>query len=157
MSNDKKQAKYLNSPEHPLYHKSSVLYGIHRAALAIQKKNNVFLVEGYLDVIRMYEFGIMNTVAGCGTAFTQEHAKKLKKLTENVTLLADGDDAGRKAALKAVDIFLAEGLNVFVIELPDQHDPDSFLLPYACFSHINFTEYFDSNKEDAVIWKSEDI
>lgn len=157
LSSDKKQAKYINSPESPLYNKTNVLYGFHRAVTSIQKTGNAYLVEGYLDVIRMHEYGFTNTIAGCGTAFTSEHAKKIKKFAQNVTLLADGDIAGRKATFKAIDVFLAEGLNVFVIELPEEHDPDSFLKTYGCYTHIDFQDYFQNLAEDGILFKAKDI
>ncbi|RIL02772.1 MAG: DNA primase, partial [Proteobacteria bacterium] len=119
--------KYLNSPESPIYFKSKVLFGLPQALSAIQQEREVWIVEGYMDVIGMWQAGIRNAVATCGTALTSEHAKRLKLLVKKVILLFDGDDAGRGAAGKAYDAFLNSGIDVCAAFLPQGEDPDSFV------------------------------
>jgi len=124
LKNDK--AKYLNSPESPLYHKSDILYGLFFAKKAISKEDKCYLVEGYTDVISMHQNGIENVVASSGTALTEGQIRKIKRFTNNITVLYDGDEAGLKAALRGIDLILKEGMNVKVLSLPDGEDPDSF-------------------------------
>ena len=126
LTNDKKAAKYLNSPESELYHKSKVLYGIFHAKQAMAKLNNCFLVEGYTDVIQMHQAGIENVVASSGTALTPDQIRLINRLTKNVTVLFDGDAAGLRASLRGIDLILEEGMNVKVCTFPDGEDPDSF-------------------------------
>jgi DNA primase len=126
LSNDKKQAKYLNSPESDLYHKSKVLYGISFARNEMVREDNCFLVEGYTDVISLFDSGIENVVASSGTALTTDQIKLIKRITNNVTGLYDGDFAGIKAGLRGVDMILAEGMNVRVGMFPQGEDPDSY-------------------------------
>lgn len=126
LSNDKKAAKYLNSPESDVYHKSKVLYGIYLAKQAIAREDNCFLVEGYTDVIQMYQRGIENVVSSSGTALTPEQIRLIRRLTNNITLLFDGDAAGLRASLRGVDLILEQGLNVKVCAFPEGEDPDSF-------------------------------
>ena len=121
-----KTAKYLNSPETEIYHKSNVLYGLNQSKQAISKENLCLLVEGYMDVISLYQSGIENVVASSGTALTTEQIKLIKRLTENVTILFDGDAAGIKASFRSIDMLLAEGMNIRVALFPDGDDPDSF-------------------------------
>ena len=126
MTNDKKSAKYLNSPESEIYHKSRTLYGIYFAKKSIVQHNRCYLVEGYLDVISFHRKGIENTVASSGTSLTIEQIRLIRRLTPNVTIIYDGDAAGIKASLRGIDLVLEEGLNVRVVLLPDGEDPDSF-------------------------------
>ncbi|GGP05039.1 DNA primase [Cloacibacterium rupense] len=121
-----KTAKYLNSPETEIYHKSNVLYGLNQSKQAITKENLCLLVEGYMDVISLHQSGIENVVASSGTALTTEQIKLIKRLTENVTILFDGDAAGIKASFRSIDMLLAEGMNIRVALFPDGDDPDSF-------------------------------
>ena len=126
LTNDKKAAKYLNSPESDLYHKSKVLYGIFHAKQAIAKQDNCFLVEGYTDVIQMHQAGIENVVASSGTALTPDQIRLINRLTKNITVLFDGDAAGLRASIRGIDLILEEGMNVKVCSFPDGEDPDSF-------------------------------
>ena len=126
LTNDKKQAKYLNSPESEIYHKSKVLYGIFFAKQAIAKADNCYLVEGYTDVIQMHQKGIENVVASSGTALTQDQIRLIHRLTPNITVLYDGDAAGLRASIRGVDLILEQGMNVKVCTFPDGDDPDSF-------------------------------
>ena len=121
-----KTAKYLNSPETEIYHKSNVLYGLNQSKQAISKENLCLLVEGYMDVISLHQSGIENVVASSGTSLTTEQIKLIKRLTENVTILFDGDAAGIKASFRSIDMLLAEGMNIRVALFPDGDDPDSF-------------------------------
>ncbi|RAV30704.1 DNA primase [Sinomicrobium soli] len=126
LKSDKKAAKYLNSPETEIYHKSKVLYGIYHARQAIAREDNCFLVEGYTDVIQFHQRGIENVVASSGTALTPEQIRLIHRLTNNITVLFDGDAAGLRASLRGVDLILEQGMNVKVCALPDGEDPDSF-------------------------------
>ena len=126
LTNDKKAAKYLNSPESDLYHKSKVLYGIYHAKQAIAKQDNCFLVEGYTDVIQMHQAGIENVVSSSGTALTPDQIRLINRLTKNITVLFDGDAAGLRASIRGIDLILEEGMNVKVCTFPDGEDPDSF-------------------------------
>ena len=123
---NKKAAKYLNSPESEIYHKSKVLYGIYYAKQAIAKENNCYLVEGYTDVISFYQNGIQNTVASSGTALTTEQIRLINRLTNNITVLFDGDDAGIRASIRGIDLILEQGMNVKVVTFPKGEDPDSY-------------------------------
>ena len=125
LTNDKKAAKYLNSPASDLYDKSKVLYGIYHAKQSIAKLNNCFLVEGYTDVIQMHQAGIENVVASSGTALTPDQIRLINRLTKNITVLFDGDAAGLRASLRGIDLILEEGMNVKVCTFPDGDDPDS--------------------------------
>ena len=126
LTNDKKAAKYLNSPESDIYHKSKVLYGIHHAKQSIAKEDNCYLVEGYTDVIQLYQKGIKNVVSSSGTALTTEQIRLINRLTKNITLLFDGDAAGLSASLRGVDLILEQGMNVKICSFPEGEDPDSF-------------------------------
>lgn len=126
LKNNVKTAKYLNSPETEIYHKSNVLYGLNQSKQAISKKNVCLLVEGYMDVISLHMSGIENVVASSGTSLTTEQIKLIKRLTENVTILFDGDNAGIKASFRSIDMLLTEGMNIRVLLFPDGDDPDSF-------------------------------
>ena len=126
LKNNIKTAKYLNSPETEIYHKSNVLYGLNQSKLAISKNNLCLLVEGYMDVIALHQSGIENVVSSSGTALTVEQIKLIKRLTENVTILFDGDKAGIKASFRSIDMLLSESMNIRVLLFPDGDDPDSF-------------------------------
>ncbi|KQM47936.1 DNA primase [Chryseobacterium sp. Leaf201] len=126
LKNNVKTAKYLNSPETEIYHKSNVLYGLNQSKQAISRKNVCLLVEGYMDVISLHMSGIENVVASSGTSLTTEQIKLIKRLTENVTILFDGDNAGIKASFRSIDMLLTEGMNIRVLLFPDGDDPDSF-------------------------------
>lgn len=126
LTTDKKAAKYLNSPESDIYHKSKVLYGIFHAKQEIASKDNCFLVEGYTDVIQMHQAGIKNVVASSGTALTPDQIRLINRLTKNITVLFDGDAAGMRASLRGIDLILEAGMNVRVCTFPDGDDPDSF-------------------------------
>lgn len=126
LTNDKKAAKYLNSPESDIYHKSKVLYGIYFAKQAIAKEDNCYLVEGYTDVIQMHQCGIHNVVSSSGTALTSDQIRLINRLTKNITVLFDGDAAGLRASLRGIDLILEQGMNVKVCSFPEGEDPDSF-------------------------------
>lgn len=150
LSSDKKIAKYINSPESEIYHKSSVLYGIYHAKKEIQRKDNCFLVEGYTDVMSLHQSGIENVVASSGTSLTQGQIKLIKRFTDNVTVIYDGDNAGIKASLRGIDLILEEGLNVKTLLLPDGEDPDSFARSMGASELV---EYIDKNKTDFIHFK----
>ena len=126
LKNNVKTAKYLNSPETEIYHKSNVLYGLNQGKQAISRKNLCLLVEGYMDVVSLHQSGIENVVASSGTSLTTEQIKLIKRLTENVTILFDGDNAGIKASFRSIDMLLSEGMNIRVLLFPNGDDPDSF-------------------------------
>lgn len=151
LTNDKKAAKYLNSPESDIYHKSKVLYGIYQAKQAIAKQNNCFLVEGYTDVIQFNQSGIENVVSSSGTALTPDQIRLINRLTKNVTVLFDGDAAGLRASIRGIDLILEEGMNVRVCEFPDGEDPDSFAkkTPYE-----DLVVYLEENSKDFIQFKA---
>lgn len=126
LSSDKKTAKYLNSPESDIYHKSKVLYGIFQAKNTIAKEDNCYLVEGYTDVIQLYQKGVTNVVSSSGTALTPDQIRLISRLTKNITVLFDGDEAGLRASLRGVDLILEQGMNVKICTFPKGEDPDSF-------------------------------
>ncbi|MBT8252658.1 MAG: DNA primase [Flavobacteriaceae bacterium] len=126
LTQDKKAAKYLNSPESDIYHKSKVLYGIYYAKQSIAKEDNCYLVEGYTDVIQFYQTGIKNVVASSGTALTADQIRLVNRLTKNITVLFDSDAAGTRASLRGIDLILEQGMNVKVCAFPEGEDPDSF-------------------------------
>ncbi|THF51194.1 DNA primase [Flavobacterium supellecticarium] len=151
LTNDKKAAKYLNSPESDIYHKSKVLYGIFHAKQAIAKQDNCYLVEGYTDVIQFNQAGIENVVASSGTALTPDQIRLVNRLTKNITVLFDGDAAGLRASVRGVDLILEAGMNVKVCSFPDGEDPDSFAkkTPYDELVH-----YLDENAKDFIQFKA---
>ena len=151
LTNDKKAAKYLNSPESDIYHKSKVLYGIYYAKQAIAKQDNCFLVEGYTDVIQMYQRGIENVVASSGTALTPEQIRLVNRLTKNITVLFDGDAAGLRASLRGVDLILEQGMNVKVCTFPEGQDPDSFAKNNA---YEDVVLYLEENSKDFIQFKT---
>jgi DNA primase len=126
LTNDKKAAKYLNSPESEIYYKSKVLYGIYHAKQSIAKEDNCFLVEGYTDVIQFHQTGVHNVVSSSGTALTSDQIRLINRLTKNITVLFDGDAAGMRASLRGIDLILEQGMNVKVCTFPEGEDPDSF-------------------------------
>ena len=151
LTNDKKAAKYLNSPESDIYHKSKVLYGIYQAKQAIAKQNNCFLVEGYTDVIQFNQAGIENVVASSGTALTPDQIRLINRLTKNITVLFDGDAAGLRASIRGIDLILEEGMNVKVCTFPDGDDPDSFARKT---SYEDLVAYLDTNAKDFIQFKA---
>lgn len=151
LTNDKKTAKYLNSPESDIYHKSKILYGIFYAKQHIAKEDNCYLVEGYTDMIQMYQKGIKNVVASSGTALTSEQIRLIHRLTSNITILYDGDSAGLRASIRGVDLILEQGMNVRICTFPDGEDPDSFSKNNSL---IEIKEYLDKNTQDFIRFKA---
>lgn len=147
-----KAPKYINSPETLVYHKSNILYGIYQARQAIRQKDNCFLVEGYTDVISMHMAGVENTVASSGTSLTEQQIKLIKRYTENVTVLFDGDEAGIKASLRGIDLILNSGLNVWAVMFPEGDDPDSYARKIG---PADFREYVSANKRDFITFKAD--
>jgi DNA primase len=150
LSADKNTAKYVNSPESEIYHKSQILYGIFHAKKEIVKEDNCYLVEGYTDVISLHQAGIENVVASSGTALTPEQIRLIRRLTNNITVLFDGDAAGIKAAIRGVDLILEEGMNVRVLTFPDGDDPDSFSKKV---SSEELKVYLKQNSKDFINYK----
>ncbi len=151
LTNDKKAAKYLNSPESEIYHKSKVLYGIFQAKQSIAKLNNCYLVEGYTDVIQFNQAGIENVVASSGTALTPDQIRLINRLTKNITVLFDGDAAGLRASIRGIDLILEEGMNVKVCAFPDGEDPDSFAKKT---SYDDLVAYLENNAKDFIQFKA---
>ncbi len=151
LGNDKKAAKYLNSPESDIYHKSKVLYGIFHAKQAIAKLNNCYLVEGYTDVIQFHQAGIENVVASSGTALTPDQIRLINRLTKNITVLYDGDAAGLRASIRGIDMILEEGMNVKVCTFPEGEDPDSFAKKN---SYEDTLSYLENNAKDFIQFKA---
>ena len=149
---DKKIAKYFNSPESELYNKSKILYGLYFAKNAIIKYDNCFLVEGYTDVISLYQSGVENVVSSSGTSLTSDQIKLIKRYTENITILYDGDAAGIKASFRGIDMILSEGLNVKVVLFPDGEDPDSFAKKSTT---EELKGYIEENSKDFIVFKSD--
>lgn len=148
--NDKKAAKYLNSPESEIYHKSKVLYGLYQAKQSIVKNDNCYLVEGYTDVIQFSQAGIENVVASSGTALTTDQIRLIQMLTQNVTVLFDGDAAGLRASLRGIDMILEAGMNVRVCAFPEGEDPDSMA---RNLSYDDLRTYLESNQTDFIRFK----
>ena len=151
LKKDEKTAKYMNSPESEIYHKSNELYGIYFAKQAIVKADRCFLVEGYTDVISMHQAGIENVVASSGTALTQGQIRLIHRFTNNITVLYDGDAAGIKAALRGIDLLLEEGMNIKVVLLPDGEDPDSFARKQNA---TQFGEFIKEHETDFIRFKT---
>ena len=152
LTNDKKSPKYQNSPESEIYDKKQTLYGIYFAKNAIAKQDECILVEGYFDVLRMHQIGIENVVASSGTSLTMEQIRLVKRYTRNILMLYDGDAAGIHAALRGTDMILSEGMNVRVVVLPPEHDPDSFGKE---FSVEYVSNYLKDNAKDFIRFKTE--
>ncbi|NLP58609.1 DNA primase [Lutibacter sp. B1] len=150
LTNDKKAAKYLNSPESEIYHKSNILYGIYYAKKSIAKEDNCYLVEGYTDVISFHQSGIENVVSSSGTALTENQIRLINRLTKNVTILFDGDAAGIRASIRGIDLILEQGLNVKVVMFPEGDDPDSFAKKV---SDEELKEYLNNNAQDFINFK----
>jgi DNA primase len=151
LSNDKKAAKYLNSPESEIYHKSKVLYGIFQAKQRIAKEDNCYLVEGYTDVIQFNQTGIENVVSSSGTALSPEQIRLVNRLTKNITVLFDGDAAGLRASLRGVDLILEQGMNVKICTFPEGEDPDSFARENSLAELQTFLE---ENSQDFINFKA---
>ena len=149
---EKKLAKYQNSPESEIYQKKQTLYGIYFAKNAIAKQDECILVEGYFDVLRMHQIGIENVVASSGTSLTMEQIRLVKRYTKNITMLYDGDAAGIHAALRGTDMILSEGMNVRVVVLPPEHDPDTFGKEFSV-EHVS--NYLKENAKDFIRFKTE--
>ena len=150
LKKDDKTAKYVNSPESEIYHKSNELYGIYFAKQSIVKQDRCFLVEGYTDVISMHQAGITNVVASSGTSLTPGQIRLIHRFTPNITVLYDGDAAGIKASIRGIDLLLGEGINVKVVLLPDGEDPDS----YAQNNNASdFIDFIDKNQVDFIRFK----
>lgn len=152
LKTEAKTAKYLNSPESEIYHKSRIVYGIFQARKAITRDGKCYLVEGYTDVMSLHEASIENVVASSGTSLTQEQVRLIKRFTPNITILYDGDAAGIKASLRGIDIVLEEGMNVKIVLLPDGEDPDSYSKK---LSNEEFTKYLKEKETDFIRFKTQ--
>jgi DNA primase len=151
LKRDDKMAKYLNSPESEIYHKSDVLYGLFQARQPIRQEELCYLVEGYLDVLSLHQGGIKNVVASSGTSLTEGQIRLIKRYTDNVTVLYDGDAAGIKASLRGIDLLLEGGLNVRVVLFPDGDDPDSYIRKVG---DQRFAEYIEGHSQDFIAFKT---
>ncbi len=152
LSADKKIPKYINSPETEIYFKSKIVYGIYQARKSIVEKDECYLVEGYMDVISLSQAGIENVVASSGTSLTQDQVRLIKRYSSNLTILYDGDSAGVKAAVRGLDIALEEGLNVKVVLLPAEHDPDTYVQKEGA---EGLRKYIGNNKKDLIHLKTD--
>ncbi|NIK72576.1 DNA primase [Thermonema lapsum] len=150
-STDKKVAKYINSADTPVYDKSKVLYGLHLAKQSIRQQDKCYIVEGYMDVMSLHQAGIENVVATSGTSLTVEQVRLLRRFTENITILYDGDEAGIKAALRGIDLLLEENVNVRLVLMPPGEDPDSYLLKVGASA---FVDYLSQKEEDFLHFKA---
>ncbi|HRH99835.1 MAG TPA: DNA primase [Saprospiraceae bacterium] len=151
LNSDAKIAKYVNSPESEVYHKSKTLFGLHLAKSEAKKRNKIILVEGYTDVMSLSQSGIENVVASSGTALTEQQAQLIKRYTENVIILYDGDQAGINAAMRGIDILLKENLNVQIALIPGNHDPDSYLRSIGTES---FEKFLETESKDFILFKA---
>ena len=145
------QQKYVNSPDSEIYHKERELYGLYQAKKAIAKEDRVYMVEGYTDVIAMHQCGVENVVANSGTALSTYQIRLLRRFTQNITLLYDGDEAGIHAAMRGTDMLLAEGMNIKVLLLPDGDDPDSFSRKHSA---QELKDYIEKNQTDFITFKT---
>jgi DNA primase len=152
LKTDTRTAKYLNSPESEIYHKSRILYGIFQARKSITQEDRCYLVEGYTDVMSLHEANIENVVASSGTSLTQEQVRLIKRFTQNITILYDGDAAGIKASLRGIDLVLEEGMNVKIVLLPDSEDPDSYSKKV---SNEEFIKFLKENETDFIRFKTQ--
>ncbi|WP_291786028.1 DNA primase [Cecembia sp.] len=150
LTQDKKQPKYINSPETEVYHKSDILYGIFQAKKSIREKDNCYLVEGYTDVISLHLAGIENVVASSGTSLTENQIKLIKRFSDNITVLYDGDAAGIRASLRGIDMILEGGLNVKAVVFPEGEDPDSYARKVGAAA---FSEYLQDKAQDFISFK----
>lgn len=151
LTSEKQAAKYVNSPDSDIYNKSRILYGLYQARSAIAKADKCYLVEGNVDVISMHQSGVENTVASCGTSLTVEQIRLIKRYTQNVTVLYDGDKAGVKAALRAIDLLFAEGMHVRLVLFPDDEDPDSYAQKYGS---TQLQEFLASHEDNFIMYKT---
>lgn len=151
LKDDPKAAKYINSPESEIYHKSKVLYGIFQAKREISRSDKCYLVEGYTDVLSMFQAGIENVAASSGTALTADQIRLIKRFTTNITIIYDGDEAGIKASLRGIDLVLEEGMNVKVLLLPEGEDPDSFAKKRGASGYMS---YIQENETDFIQFKT---
>ncbi|MBU2929206.1 DNA primase [Winogradskyella psychrotolerans] len=151
LTNDKKAAKYLNSPESEIYHKSKILYGLYHAKQSIAKEDNCYLVEGYTDVIQFSQTGITNVVSSSGTALSPDQIRLINRLTNNITVLFDGDAAGIRASIRGIDLILEQGVNVKICTFPDGEDPDSFSKSNTL---EELTAYLEGNAKDFIQFKA---
>ncbi len=151
LKHDEKAAKYMNSPESEIYHKSKVLYGLYFAKKAITQKDECFVVEGYTDVMAFHQVGIENVVASSGTALSDDQIRLIKRFSSNVTMIFDGDEAGVKASLRGIDMVLEQGMNVKVLSLPDGEDPDSFSKKTGASELLS---HIEKNKTDFISFKT---
>jgi DNA primase len=152
LKDDPKAAKYLNSPESPVYHKSNVLYGLFEAKRELARTDKCYLVEGYTDVLAFFQAGIKNVAASSGTALTSEQIRLIKRFTANITIVYDGDEAGVKASFRGIDMILEEGMNVKVLLLPQGEDPDSFARKKSA---TELEDFLLSNETDFIRFKTE--
>jgi DNA primase len=152
LKTDPKSAKYLNSPESEIYHKSRILYGIFQARKTITQEDRCYLVEGYTDVMSLHEANVENVVASSGTSLTQEQVRLIKRFTQNITILYDGDAAGIKASIRGIDLVLEEGMNVKIVLLPDNEDPDSYSKKV---SNEEFHKFLKENETDFIRFKTQ--
>ncbi len=152
LGSDKKQPKYINSPESEVYNKSSVLYGLFQGKHEIRNKDRCYLVEGYMDVVTLYQAGIKNVVASSGTSLTEEQIKLISRYTKHITVLYDGDAAGLKAATRGIDMIIEHGLQVKIVLFPDGHDPDSYVREVGASA---FEDYISTNSKDFVQFKAD--
>lgn len=151
LTSEKQAAKYVNSPDSDIYNKSRILYGLYQARSAIAKADKCYLVEGNVDVISMHQSGVENTVASCGTSLTVEQIRLIKRYTQNVTVLYDGDKAGVKAALRAIDLLFAEGMHVRLVLFPDDEDPDSYAQKYGS---TQLQEFLATHEDNFIMYKT---
>jgi len=152
LKDDPKAAKYLNSPESPIYHKSNVLYGLFEAKRELAQADKCYLVEGYTDVLAFFQAGIRNVVASSGTSLTSEQIRLIKRFTTNITIVYDGDEAGVKASFRGIDMVLEEGMNIKVLLLPQGEDPDSFARK---ISAAELEEFLLTNETDFIRFKTQ--
>jgi len=151
LKNNAKEAKYINSPETDIYNKSKILYGLFQARKAIRQKDECIIVEGYMDVLALHQAGIENVAASSGTSLTEDQLRLVKRFTDNVTFLFDGDAAGQKASLRAIDMALEQELNVKMLSLPVEHDPDSFV---KTFDIETVENYFKDQSKNFVDFRA---
>ena len=154
LTKDKKIAKYINSPETEIYNKSKILYGLWLGKKTIQEKDACYLVEGYMDVIAMHQAGIENVVASSGTSLTVDQIKSIHRFTKNIVVLYDGDEAGQKASSRAIPLLLEEGMNVKLLQFPDNDDPDSFSRKVTI---QEFHDYIETNVTDFLYFKTKKL
>jgi DNA primase len=152
LKTDVKTAKYLNSPESEIYHKSRILYGMFQARKSISQEDRCYLVEGYTDVLSCHEANVENVVASSGTSLTQEQVRLIKRFTQNITILYDGDAAGIKASIRGIDLVLEEGMNVKIVLLPNNEDPDSYSKKV---SNEEFQKFLKENETDFIRFKTQ--